>query len=464
MAEATLEICNAFAVMYQRNNKSKIKKNMRCFPRCAEAGHREKGFCGNSIHLNITSSVLSSEELRTCVVLGGLHCDLDEVWCKAGATVENSYLEMLVKNPDVLQGTAVMSSGSFTNQFRISPSNNKGWSYMTNTNKCRGKVCHKFCAVAFVRVPQSSLLKCVGVVNSIRFDVNSAKRQNKASKAEGLEKNDAIKRQRMAGSVKPPVADKMSVNNGSLLQPGGDFSAAVAANTFAALLSSSSPSASEPPPAHMMSPTLQQQIMHQQQQQQHQQQHHQQQQQQQQQQQAQPVLTRTNYLLNGLNAASSAKLHADPASLKQHLGGFKASSTAESTHQEVPAGLRVGVKVDTIQSVCAVFERLAQEASFTIASSTALSTQGHEDPAVQLLFESVRGIDSNTCEEKWRGGGTQGNYLVKHERRGFAWHTDSLPTCLLPPLSLSPPFFSSFCRSTRATGNSTLSSSMRSNG
>lgn len=41
--------------LYYRNNKSKFKKNLRCFPVCAGNGmnHQEKGFCGSSIKVTV---------------------------------------------------------------------------------------------------------------------------------------------------------------------------------------------------------------------------------------------------------------------------------------------------------------------------------------------------------------------------------------------------------------------------
>jgi hypothetical protein len=38
-----VSLLNKFKTRYARNNKSKTKKNMRCFPHCSHAGHKEKG-------------------------------------------------------------------------------------------------------------------------------------------------------------------------------------------------------------------------------------------------------------------------------------------------------------------------------------------------------------------------------------------------------------------------------------
>lgn len=35
--------------IYRRNNKTRKVRNMLCFPRCCEDGHRDRSWCGNII-------------------------------------------------------------------------------------------------------------------------------------------------------------------------------------------------------------------------------------------------------------------------------------------------------------------------------------------------------------------------------------------------------------------------------
>lgn len=42
-----------FATRYQRNNKKNSLKNLRCFPSCTTLEHREKGFCGRSVVIEV---------------------------------------------------------------------------------------------------------------------------------------------------------------------------------------------------------------------------------------------------------------------------------------------------------------------------------------------------------------------------------------------------------------------------
>ena len=49
-------LTNSFQAIYVRNNKSKTKKNMRCFPQCVKTGHTYTSFCGNAAHVRLDSA------------------------------------------------------------------------------------------------------------------------------------------------------------------------------------------------------------------------------------------------------------------------------------------------------------------------------------------------------------------------------------------------------------------------
>ena len=48
---------DVFHTQYQRNNKAKAKKNLRCFPACRHAGHVEAGFCGRPVLVRVHYTV-----------------------------------------------------------------------------------------------------------------------------------------------------------------------------------------------------------------------------------------------------------------------------------------------------------------------------------------------------------------------------------------------------------------------
>jgi hypothetical protein len=66
-----VDICfaNEFRELYARNNKSKLRKNMRCFPQCLASGHTENNFCGCGVRVVVSSSTFSAFEVSD-------HCDV----------------------------------------------------------------------------------------------------------------------------------------------------------------------------------------------------------------------------------------------------------------------------------------------------------------------------------------------------------------------------------------------------
>jgi hypothetical protein len=85
-----LELINDFTTLYARNNKSKIKTNMRCFPHCCASGHKENGFCGSPIRVKINSmgSVVRPDELPSLIMVGGINCDEESPWCATGRELQ----------------------------------------------------------------------------------------------------------------------------------------------------------------------------------------------------------------------------------------------------------------------------------------------------------------------------------------------------------------------------------------
>ena len=110
-----LEVVNDFKPRYARNNKSKTKKNMRCFPHCSHAGHKEKGFCGSPIWIKMSLSPgeASSDEANY-EVFGGIRCDEEEPWCTVGAKIDESQLLELESTKEVIRGTR-MGVGTYPN-------------------------------------------------------------------------------------------------------------------------------------------------------------------------------------------------------------------------------------------------------------------------------------------------------------------------------------------------------------
>ena len=67
---------DVFHTQYQRNNKAKAKKNLRCFPACRHAGHVEAGFCGRPVLVRVHYTVedLASIGATGISALHSTHC------------------------------------------------------------------------------------------------------------------------------------------------------------------------------------------------------------------------------------------------------------------------------------------------------------------------------------------------------------------------------------------------------
>ena len=58
---------DVFHTQYQRNNKAKAKKNLRCFPACRRDGHVQAGFCGRAVTVRVSHTL---EELSAIGATG----------------------------------------------------------------------------------------------------------------------------------------------------------------------------------------------------------------------------------------------------------------------------------------------------------------------------------------------------------------------------------------------------------
>ena len=69
---------DVFHTQYQRNNKAKAKKTLRCFPACRHAGHVEAGFCGRPVLVRVHYTV---EDLASIGATGMWPRMRWKAWC-----------------------------------------------------------------------------------------------------------------------------------------------------------------------------------------------------------------------------------------------------------------------------------------------------------------------------------------------------------------------------------------------
>jgi hypothetical protein len=175
--DVQMDIINPFSSAYVRNNKSKTKKNMRCFPQCCESGHNMKGFCGMPIRMRVSSVVCDKEQLGSLMVLGGIQCNKKKVACTIGTEIHETKVTEFCETNELIQGTTVAHCGEFSGMYVISPGTRKSWNYAWNTDNCRGRVCHFFSAFCFRQSSSNpGFLECVGSCTSRGFEVCCSKR------------------------------------------------------------------------------------------------------------------------------------------------------------------------------------------------------------------------------------------------------------------------------------------------
>ena len=166
-----MQYLNAFKAAYTRNNKSKKKKKMRCFPDCTVGGHCMEHFCGQGVRVQVEST-----EANSFHVLGCFRCNREQLLFVVGQEYQWSSLRSFIEENSMVEG----KPGSVPGTFDILPGSG-GWNYMYSANSTRGKACHSFQTFCFQssHVEPGGLLLCVGCCTSPLFSISSTKRSKK---------------------------------------------------------------------------------------------------------------------------------------------------------------------------------------------------------------------------------------------------------------------------------------------
>jgi hypothetical protein len=170
-----VQFTNEFNTTYARNNKSKLKKNVRCFPQCCEIGHSSSQFCGQSVNVKLTSDTLSQQDLKSLLILGCFGCNKDAPPCVVGENLPESELRSIIHATNMIQGTPITAGGVFSGTFVISSSS--GWNYLNSVNQTRGQACHTFQVFSFSSSADGFL--CQSSSASPPFQISSTKRSKK---------------------------------------------------------------------------------------------------------------------------------------------------------------------------------------------------------------------------------------------------------------------------------------------
>jgi len=161
-----------FVTRYQRNNKKRGLKNLRCFPSCGFR-HKERGFCGRSLEIEVNhESNVNTRNLR-CWVEFVKKGDPSPV--RAGDKVDTSWVLGKERNKDepmrpwVLGERVDEKCDEKISIFEFNKER-KGWHYSWTSNKhtCNAEHCLQ-CYVFQTTAYDQRVLECIDVFQSPHF-------------------------------------------------------------------------------------------------------------------------------------------------------------------------------------------------------------------------------------------------------------------------------------------------------
>ena len=212
---ADLKILTKVQNHYIRNNKSNGQKNIRCFPRCTQFGHRTAGFCGSGITLSFVLSrqaPQSAKEGDDKTAQAVVPATFDHVFnfndivvvaefLRAGPDSENShvtknsfYEAAPIMNRVKRRGNSLAplflarlvaltpeeeGKSPFERSFTIEPS---CWHYGWKSHKHSNTTKHFLRVYAFQRIGR--YLKCLSYDDTSFFTISSSKRYQRKSEGE----------------------------------------------------------------------------------------------------------------------------------------------------------------------------------------------------------------------------------------------------------------------------------------
>ena len=169
---------NAFKPSYLRNNRRGGQKNIRCFPTCAEEGHKCSGFCGRTVHIQLSAG--NGERQGTLhAVAEFLQAGTDGLAVDAtaklavGTVVTKAFLDANTRvKEDPLRRFIGGAPNAEKGTFGFRPS---CWHYSWRSNKhCTNKK-HSLRVYVFATASNGSGFECVETIDSLPFSLFSSK-------------------------------------------------------------------------------------------------------------------------------------------------------------------------------------------------------------------------------------------------------------------------------------------------
>lgn len=192
----TFRDATRFHAKYQRNNKRSGLKNLRCFPRCPDSGHKPLGFCGSPIvvevqltyrdasgRVSIPKHVVAWGEFGLAEYGGARYhvtqtIDSEEIGQTLVRTSEEVMTRPLFPSDAVVVGTGSNAVGERSSSYRFTfESGKKGYHYSWHGNKYTSEKEHCF-YVYLATGASPSTMQIVGVFRSPRFTMYCRRRHH----------------------------------------------------------------------------------------------------------------------------------------------------------------------------------------------------------------------------------------------------------------------------------------------
>jgi hypothetical protein len=206
-----------FEGRYQRNNKAKGRKNLRCYPSCRSTGHVKTGFCGRPVRIKVTYDTQAAEaidilafaQFRVCTspassdVLLGTAMPFAEIVNRSRGTSHNPGGKAL--NPwfpgVIVSTTSDQNSAVAAFSFNAA---SKGWHYAWQSHRMTRETRH--CLHVFILTARregrstSMKFKCVVELFSPSFDMCSRQKQRSKVGDEKEEEAGALAQRMMTNT------------------------------------------------------------------------------------------------------------------------------------------------------------------------------------------------------------------------------------------------------------------------
>jgi len=172
-----MEFLEEFKPEYQRNNKRKGRKHLRCFPRCKVGGHVDNNFCGRPVSVEVTfkmptNSVAWSENLVSFVEFRPLENRPAIMQGQSTAVIGEHWIPGLV--------SAVQIADAKENLYKAQiefNSDQKTWQYLWQSHRMTANTPHVLDVFVGTLVDESYFL-CRGQSHSPSFKLFCRKKAN----------------------------------------------------------------------------------------------------------------------------------------------------------------------------------------------------------------------------------------------------------------------------------------------